>query len=410
MTAAAHVVTVGALPGAALADPEGAVVAAALMEAGVPVASRVVLDEDEAALERALTPDDGLTVVIAGGGSAGDVARRVVARAVGARLVLNERFLAALEERYRRLDRPLPRRAERLALVPQGATTWPVDDGEPGWMLESGARALVVLARDGLPAALAAHLVPFARARFAGRGVVLVRTLRAAGVTLAEVEERLAEWLGAAERKGADVAVVPGDGEVWVRLRARGATLAEVSRILDRVEAPVLDALGDDCYGRDAESLELIVGRLLLERRLTLAVAESCTGGLLGHRLTNVPGSSAYFERGVLVYSNRAKEELLGVPAEILRTYGAVSAPCAEAMVRSVCERAGAPCGLAITGVAGPDGGTAAKPVGTVFVGLAVAGAVTSRHFRFLGGRASVKWQSTQAAFDMLRRALKGRT
>ncbi|OLB07016.1 MAG: hypothetical protein AUH14_04480 [Candidatus Rokubacteria bacterium 13_2_20CM_69_15_1] len=410
MTAAAHVVTVGALPGAALADPEGAVVAAALMEAGVPVASRVVLDEDEAALERALTPDDGLTVVIAGGGSAGDVARRVVARAVGARLVLNERFLAALEERYRRLDRPLPRRAERLALVPQGATTWPVDDGEPGWMLESGARALVVLARDGLPAALAAHLVPFARARFAGRGVVLVRTLRAAGVTLAEVEERLAEWLGAAERKGADVAVVPGDGEVWVRLRARGATLAEVSKILDRVEAPLRAALGDDCYGRDAESLEVVVGRLLRERRLTLALAESCTGGLLGHRLTNVPGSSAYFERGVLVYSNRAKEELLGVPAEILRTHGAVSAPCAEAMVRSVCERAGAPCGLAITGVAGPDGGTAAKPVGTVFVGLAVAGAVTSRHFRFLGGRASVKWQSTQAAFDMLRRALKGRT
>jgi nicotinamide-nucleotide amidase len=408
VTAAAHVVTVGAPPGAALADPEAATVAAALMEAGVPVASRVVLDEDEAALERALAPDDGLTVVIAGG-SAGDVARRVLARAVGARLVLSERFLAALEERYRRLDRPLPRRAERLALVPQGASTWPVDDGEPGWMLESGARAFVVLARDGgLPAALAAHLVPFARARFAGRGVVLVRTLRAAGVTLGEVEERLATWLGAGERKGADIAVVPGDGEVWLRLRVRGATLAEASRALDRVEAPVLDALGDDCYGRDAESLELVVGRLLLERRLTLAVAESCTGGLLGHRLTNVPGASAYFERGVLVYSNRAKEELLGVPAEVLRAHGAVSAPCAEAMVRGICERAGTPCGLAITGVAGPDGGTAAKPVGTVFVALAVPEGVTSRGFRFLGDRASVKWQSTQSAFDMLRRALKG--
>jgi nicotinamide-nucleotide amidase len=408
VTAAAHVVTVGAPPGAALADPEAATVAAALMEAGVPVASRVVLDEDEAALERALAPDDGLTVVIAGG-SAGDVTRRVLARAVGARLVLSERFLAALEERYRRLDRPLPRRAERLALVPQGASTWPVDDGEPGWMLESGARAFVVLARDGgLPAALAAHLVPFARARFAGRGVVLVRTLRAAGVTLGEVEERLAAWLGAGERKGADIAVVQGDGEVWVRLRARAATLAEASRVLDGVEAPVLDALGDDCYGRDAESLELVVGRLLLERRLTLAVAESCTGGLLGHRLTNVPGASAYFERGVLVYSNRAKEELLGVPAEVLRAHGAVSAACAEAMVRGICERARTPCGLAITGVAGPDGGTAAKPVGTVFVALAVPEGVTSRGFRFLGDRASVKWQSTQAAFDMLRRALKG--
>jgi nicotinamide-nucleotide amidase len=408
VTAAAHVVTVGAPPGAALADPEAATVAAALVEAGVPVASRVVLDEDEAALERALAPDDGLTVVIAGG-SAGDVTRRVLARAVGARLVLSERFLAALEERYRRLDRPLPRRAERLALVPQGASTWPVDDGEPGWMLESGARAFVVLARDGgLPAALAAHLVPFARARFAGRGVVLVRTLRAAGVTLGEVEERLAAWLGAGERKGADIAVVQGDGEVWVRLRARAATLAEASRVLDGVEAPVLDALGDDCYGRDAESLELVVGRLLLERRLTLAVAESCTGGLLGHRLTNVPGASAYFERGVLVYSNRAKEELLGVPAEVLRAHGAVSAACAEAMVRGICERARTPCGLAITGVAGPDGGTAAKPVGTVFVALAVPEGVTSRGFRFLGDRASVKWQSTQAAFDMLRRALKG--
>jgi len=148
---------------------------------------------------------------------------------------------------------------------------------------------------------------------------------------------------------------------------------------------------------------------MLLERRLTLAGAESWTGGRRGHRLTSVPGSSSYFERGVLVYSNRAKEELLGVPAEVLRAHGAVSAPCAEAMARGIAERAGAPCALAITGIAGPDGGTPAKPVGTVFVGLAVEGQVSARRFRFLGDRASVKWQSTQAAFDMLRRALKGR-
>jgi nicotinamide-nucleotide amidase len=193
---------------------------------------------------------------------------------------------------------------------------------------------------------------------------------------------------------------------VWVRLRAKGV---DAARALARVESPVLDTLGDDCFGRDAETLELVVGRALLERRLTLAVAESCTGGLLGHRLTSVPGSSAYFERGVLVYSNRAKEELLGVPAEVLRVHGAVSAPCAEAMARGAAERAGTACALAITGIAGPDGGTPAKPVGTVFVGLAVEGRVSARRFRFLGDRASVKWQSTQAAFDMLRRALRGR-
>ena len=139
-----------------------------------------------------------------------------------------------------------------------------------------------------------------------------------------------------------------------------------------------------------------------------LAVAESCTGGLLGHRLTGVPGSSAFFERGVIVYSNRAKQELLGVPEEILRTHGAVSRPCAEAMVRGICERSGAACGLAITGIAGPDGGTPTKPVGTVFIGVAVPGTVQARHFRFAGGRAAVKWQSAEVALDMLRRQLGG--
>jgi len=170
----------------------------------------------------------------------------------------------------------------------------------------------------------------------------------------------------------------------------------------------VTQALGADCYGRDGESLEQVVGRHLVARGLTLAVAESCTGGLVGHRLTGIAGSSAFFERGVVVYSNRAKQELLGVSEEILRVHGAVSRPCAEAMVRGVCERSGAACGLSITGIAGPDGGTPAKPVGTVFIGVAVAGAVEALHFRFAGGRAAVKWQSSQVALDMLRRRLGG--
>ena len=167
-------------------------------------------------------------------------------------------------------------------------------------------------------------------------------------------------------------------------------------------------ALGDDCYGRDADTLEEVVGRLLLARGLTLSVAESCTGGLLGHRLTNVAGSSAYFERGVVVYSNRAKQELLGVPEDVLRTHGAVSAPSPRRMARGICERSGSACGLAVTGIAGPDGGTAQKPIGTVFFGVAVSGQVTSRRFRFGGDRVSVKWQSAQTALDLLRRTLGG--
>jgi nicotinamide-nucleotide amidase len=128
----------------------------------------------------------------------------------------------------------------------------------------------------------------------------------------------------------------------------------------------------------------------------------------VGHRLTNVPGSSAWFDRGVVVYSNEAKQELLGVPADVLTTHGAVSAPCAEAMARGICAAARTPCGLAITGIAGPDGGTPQKPVGTVFIAVAVQGDVRARRFRFSGDRAAVKWQAAQMALDMLRRRLGG--
>jgi nicotinamide-nucleotide amidase len=380
---------------------------AALVAAGIPVAGRVLMDEDETALEQALAGDAGLVVVVAGpGGSAGDVVRRVIARVSGARLVLHERMLGALQEASRRRDRPLPRRAERLALLPQGASVWTADDGEPAWLLEAERTAFVVVSPGALAPAVARQLVDVARA-VAGARPVATRILRTAGAGLDDIEERLAEWLG---HPGGDVTVatVPADGEVWVRLRARGASAEEAHAALERVETRIAAALGDDCYGRDADTLEQVVGGLLVGRGLTLSVAESCTGGLLGHRLTNVAGSSAYFERGVVVYSNRAKQELLGVSEEILRAHGAVSGPCAEAMARGICERSGTACGLSVTGIAGPDGGTPQKPVGTVYFGVAVSGRVTSRRFRFAGDRVAVKWQSAQTALDLLRRSLGG--
>jgi competence/damage-inducible protein CinA-like protein len=400
---AVRVIAVGA---GAVADATTPV-HAALVTAGVPVGSRVLVDEDEAALEQAVAGDAGLAVLVAGpGGSAGDVVRRVIARVTGTRLVLQERMLGALQEAYRRRDRPLPRRAERLALLPQGASVLAPEDSEPAWLLEAGRLAFVVLPPGELSAGVARELVDFARA-FAGARRVATRTLRTAGASLDDIEERLAEWLGHPDGD-VSVATVPADGEVWVRLRARGASAEEALAALDRVEPRIVAALGDDCYGRDAETLEHVVGRLLKARGLTLSVAESCTGGLLGHRLTNVAGSSAYFERGVVVYSNRAKQELLGVPEDVLRTHGAVSGPCAEAMARGICERSGSACGLAVTGIAGPDGGTPQKPVGTVFFGIAVAGNVTSKRFRFAGDRVAVKWQSAQTALDLLRRSLGG--
>jgi nicotinamide-nucleotide amidase len=400
------VVTVGVPPGADERDV--AALTHALTRAGVVVSGRFAVGDDEAALEQALAMGAAVTVVVAGGGSSsGDAVRRTLARMESARLVLNDRMLEALAEQYRRRDRPLPRRAERLALLPQGAALWLSPDAEPAWMLETAGRVIAVFPRGADLAAIAVrHLVPFLAARAPVGERVLTRTLRTAGVSIGDLEERLADRPGRSESPDAALTVLPagnGDFEVWVHIVARGPDAAAT---LARVEQEVAQALGEDCYGRDDETLERVVGRLLLERGLTLAVAESCTSGLLGHRLTDIAGSSAYFERGVLVYSNQAKQDLLGVPEEILRSHGAVSAPCAEAMARGICARSGNPVGLAITGIAGPDGGTPTKPVGTVFIGLAVADEVEVRRFRFAGDRSSVKWQSTQMALDMLRRRL----
>jgi nicotinamide-nucleotide amidase len=406
----ALIVTVGAAHLTGAHDPSGRAVAAALLGHGVPVASRQCVDDDETALEAALrhaAERYPLLVVLAGaGGAAGDIVRRTVARVTGTRLVLSDRMLRELEGAFRRRERTMPRRAERLALLPQGAAVWPSSDGEPGWALEGGGAGIVVLptAADALPDLLQRHVVPYARERFAGKDTLLVRTLRTVGVGAADVEERIGAFLG--HEGDTSVTATPVDDEVWVRLRARAASLPVATDLLARLETQVAACLGDDVYGRDSEALEHVVGAMLEARGLSLAVAESCTGGLVGHRLSSVAGSSAYFDRGVIVHSDGAARDLLGVPDELLERHGVVSAPCAEAMARGIRAVAGSACGISTTGIAGPDGASASTPVGTVFVGLALDGQVSARRFRFAGDRESIKWQSSQVALDALRRAL----
>lgn len=406
----ALILTVGAGQLAGPGDQAGQRLVQALLSQGFPVASRQVADEEEPAVEAALrwgVEAHGLVVILSGpGGGSGEVIRRVLSRVTGTRLVLNERLLQALDEFHARRERPMPRRAERLALLPQGATVWTVENGEPGWSLETPTSSVAVLpvGARSLDLLIEKWLLPLAKERFEGRGVVQVRTLRCVGIDPPAVEERLGEWAGGSADVSASCFGV--EGEVWVRLRVRGESRPVVESALRELEVAVLTALGDDCYGKDQESLESVVGRLLRERGLTLSLAESCTGGLLGHRITNTPGSSAYFERGVVVYSYRSKEELLSVPKELLLSHGAVSAPVAEAMARGISQASGTELGLSVTGVAGPEGGTPAKPVGTVFIGLSTPEGVRSRRFLFAGSRESIKWQSTQLALDLLRRYL----
>ncbi len=192
-------------------------------------------------------------------------------------------------------------------------------------------------------------------------------------------------------------------GQIELHLTASATSRSAADGALQAAVGELQDALGSAIYSVDGRPLEAVVGDLLRRARWTIAAAESCTGGLLMSRLTDVPGSSDYVDRGVVCYSDRAKIELLDVPAALIAEHGAVSEPVARAMAEGIRALAGSDVGIGITGIAGPGGGTPEKPVGTVAIAVAARDAERVRTFRFFGGREMVKFQSTQAAMNMLR-------
>src|SRR5262249_36150700 len=211
--------------------------------------------------------------------------RRALADVAGARLKPSETMRAGLEQAARSRGHAVPRVNERVTLIPDAATVWTADGAEPGWLIESHGRAFVVLMPGrGLSRMIEQHLVPYARALAAGRPPVPVRAPRAARGGGAGLPTRLAEGVGP-PGAGGEVATLAASGEVWVRLRAHGATHGAADEALAAIEAKVVERLGDDCFGRDGDTLERVVGRLLGQRRFMVSVAESCTGGLLGHRI-----------------------------------------------------------------------------------------------------------------------------
>ena len=401
----AELLTVSADPAGIGADAAQAV-GRALEREGCPVRARRVVLPEEGAVECALrqAAAGGGFVVAAGEGEGAGTLRQALARCLGSRLVLSSRALEAVTSVWAARGQAMPGRAEQLALVPQGATVVvPAEPGEPG-ILADLASAVVLVLPAGPAAAVSlarAHLLP--RLASAGAGpAVVVRTLRLVGLDVGTAEAELQAALRGAD--GVSGHALDTGEECWVRVRLRADSPGGAAGAFEALEPALRGAFGAAWYGVDDEALEVVVGRLLRARGWTVALAESCTGGLVGHRLTQVAGSSAYFERGVVVYSNEAKHALLGVPERVLREHGAVSAACAEWMARGARERAGTDIAVSVTGIAGPDGGTATKPVGTVFVGLADRqGAVVERH-RFDRDRDGNKALSAVRALDLLRR------
>ena len=383
-----------------------------LNELGVEVVAKAVIGDDRERLTAAILAArarSGLVILTGGlGPTEDDVTRDAAAAAVGRELVFHQEVLEAIEARFRSLRRAMAAINRRQAYVLEGAEILPNDRGTaPGQWYADGESVLLLL--PGPPNELKAMFEQQCLERL--RRVVpprhiATRFLRVAGMAESDVDQAIAPIYTRYTNPVTTILAAPGD--IQLHLRAYGASPSEARVLADELARQIEEVLGDRIYSRDGATLEEVVGRLLQERSGTLAVAESCTGGLLAQRLTSVPGSSKYFLGGWVTYSSDLKSSALGVLPETLEAHGAVSAETAREMAEGALREAGATLAVAITGVAGPDPDQG-KPVGLVYIALADERGSEVKERRFIGERDRVRTQAAQFALDLLRRRLAAR-
>jgi nicotinamide-nucleotide amidase len=396
-------------------DTNAAYVAEQLAAAGIDVVWKTTVGDDEGrigeALKLALSRSE--TVIVTGGlgPTEDDLTCRTIAAVLARPLVLDRAVLESIRRRFSDRGMVMSKNNERQALIPEGAVVLANPRGTAPGLLIHAREGRVVVAMPGVPSEmqpmLTEQVIPRLRGGVGVGARIRSRVLKTCGIAESQLDTAIGDLARSARNPAIGLLAYPG--EVHIRLTVRAESSDETGRRLDDLEARLRERLGDTLFGRDAERLEEVVGRLLLEAKQTISVAESCTGGLVCHRLTNLAGSSAYFVRGAVVYSNASKETLLGVPHELIETYGAVSRAVAGAMASGMREAAGTDLALGVTGIAGPGGGSAEKPVGLTFIAIASAEGVNCREFRFLGDRDTNKLLASQAALDMLRRQLLSR-
>lgn len=384
-----------------------------LGEMGLRVRAKHVVGDDVREIQEVVAGALARSVLVVVCGGLGptedDLTRVAVAQLLRRRLVEHAPTLEKIKSKFRRFGMRMPRINVRQAMAPAGAVVLDNPAGTaPGLILRRGKKQLLLL--PGPPremravwAEAAPHLGGVAGSH---PEVLVTQVLHVVGLTESRVDEIAAPIYRKA--KGVSTTILFSLGQIELRLLASGRSTKEAQRRADRLGARLRKAIGTPVFGAGEETLELVVVRELRARGQRVALAESCTGGLVGHRITQVPGASDVLELGIVAYANWAKETLLDVPAELLARHGAVSEPVARAMAEGARRRANATWGLAVTGIAGPTGGSDAKPVGTTHVAVAGPGGATVRELRLPGPREQVKVLASQAALELLRRALLG--
>jgi nicotinamide-nucleotide amidase len=377
---------------------------------GIEVKLKTIVGDDDARLEEAIKDAMRRSKVVITTGGLGptedDVTRKVAARALGRRLILDETILAELREKFRSFGQVMPERNSRQAMVIEKSEVLPNPNGSaPGLFIEEDGVAIALL--PGPPREMKPmfenHVLPKLVSR-AGLIRIARRMLRVAGLGESAVDEKIAPIY--TQYENPQTTILFNRSEIEIHLTARGRTEAEAEALIDRLSEQLEARLGNAVFAFAGEQMEEVVGLKLTLGGYTLAVAESCTGGLIAERLTDVPGSSKYFIEGVVAYSNDAKTRTLGVDPALILENGAVSSPVARAMAEGIRKRARTDFGLSITGIAGPGGGSEEKPVGLVYIALADEVQTKSRKLQIPGDRQLVRWRASQAALDLLRRRL----
>jgi nicotinamide-nucleotide amidase len=388
-----------------------------LADLGMVVSRQVAVPDTAQAIQSAIR--DGLSradLLITTGGlgpTSDDLTRELLAELVGRSLFEDPAVLAHICQYFEQRKRPMPERVRVQALVPEGATVLANPYGTaPGLAMElrpnpfraEGATSWLILL-PGPPRELRPMftdtVVPLLQQLFPERNTFLCRTLRSTGMGESMVEQRVGHKLEPLVKAGLELGYCARPGQVDVRLAASGEKAEELVR---QAEDIVRVRLGSRIYTAEDEELEATLIRLLTQRKETLALAESCTGGCIAHRLTNVPGASAVLLGGFVTYSNQAKQDLLGVEAATLAEHGAVSEPVARQMAEGARRRLRADYALSVTGIAGPSGGTPVKPVGTVFIALAAPDETVVEQQLNAWDRETFKQVTAQQAMDLLRR------
>jgi competence/damage-inducible protein CinA-like protein len=378
---------------------------------GIEVRFKTVVGDDRerlaATLRLALTRSD-LVILTGGlGPTEDDLSREVAAEVLERPLREVAEIRQRIEERLKRLGRSMAANNLRQAMVPEGADWLRNDRGTaPGlWMDQQGAIVVLLPGPPGeLEAMFEASCLPRLESR-SGGARLRTRVYKVVGLPESEVDQRIAPLYKPYQNPV--TTILSTLGTIEVHLRAHGASDQEAETLLSELGDKIEFALGDHIFSSRGETLEEVVGMYLVLKQKTVAVAESCTGGLVAERLTRIPGSSGFFLGGVVCYSNEVKTHFVGVPVEMIAAHGAVSKPVAQALAEGIRRRAASSLGLGITGIAGPSGGTAEKPVGLVFVALADDRSTEVRQFRFPGERERVRMWSSVAALEMIRRRIR---